>query len=152
MKNRVLNKQMFQLIVKNDTNSVGLPPQVELQPPVILLDAFGLRAPFHLDSITSADVSYPLLPSGDVYCSMFQEEDLLPQSLFNFLAHRFQSAGAEKIENGEFILEENKTSRRIDLEQPWDTCFVPGETIRMTFIFFGRKHVQSHQTRLNKGW
>lgn len=67
--NRVLNKQMFQLIVKIDANSVGLPLQVELQPPVILLDAFGLRAPFHLDSITSADVSCPLPPSGDVYCA-----------------------------------------------------------------------------------
>jgi len=74
----------------------------------------------------------------------------LAKGLFNFLGHRFQSAGAEKIENGEFILEENNTSRRVDLEQPWDTCFVPGETIRMTFIFFGRKHVESSQERCRK--
>lgn len=40
-----------------------------------------------------------------------------------------------KIARGEFILEESRTKRRIDLSRDWDSCFLPGQRVEMSMTF-----------------
>ncbi len=88
-----------------------LPPQVELQKPVILLDACGRVAPFHLDFIDSREAFIAVIKA------------------------RFKDIGLKKIEKGEFCLEERHRKREIDLSRPWSTVFLPGQTVDMSMIF-----------------
>jgi hypothetical protein len=46
--------QIYQAVLQSETN---LPPQVMRQQPVYLLDAKGFELPFHLEFITSREVS-----------------------------------------------------------------------------------------------
>lgn len=41
----------------------------------------------------------------------------------------------EKIDKGEFVIEESHTKREIDLTQDWDVCFLPGQKVDMSMIF-----------------
>ena len=50
----------------------------------------------------------------------------------NFKKH---GKGAEKIERGEFVIEDSATCRDIDLKDDWETCFVPGQRVSMSMIF-----------------
>ncbi|KAI9710409.1 MAG: hypothetical protein M1812_007445 [Candelaria pacifica] len=88
-----------------------LPPQVELRKPVILEDACGRVAPFHLDFINSREAFVAVLKV------------------------RFKDIGLQKIENGEFCLEERGMKREIDLSRPWDTVLLPGQKVDMSMVF-----------------
>ena len=52
-------------------------------------------------------------------------------------------SGAEKIERGEFVIQETHTKRQIDLTQDWELCFLPGQRVDMSMVFriavIGRK-------------
>ena len=43
--------------------------------------------------------------------------------------------GPEKIDRGEFVIQETSTKRDIDLTQDWDLCFLPGQRVDMSMIF-----------------
>ena len=43
--------------------------------------------------------------------------------------------GPEKIDRGEFVLQEACTKQDIDLEKHWDSCFLPGQRVEMSMIF-----------------
>ncbi|KAI9719370.1 MAG: hypothetical protein M1812_003441 [Candelaria pacifica] len=88
-----------------------LPAQVELQRPVILLDACGRIAPFHLDFINSKEAFVAVLEV------------------------RFKDIGLEKIQKEEYILEERQRRREIDLSKPWNAVFMPGQKVDMSMIF-----------------
>ncbi|KAI9763521.1 MAG: hypothetical protein M1835_007798, partial [Candelina submexicana] len=88
-----------------------LPPQVELRKPVILEDACGRVAPFHLDFINSREAFVAVLKV------------------------RFKDIGLQKIENGEFCFQERQRKREIDLSRPWDAVFLPGQKVDMSMIF-----------------
>ena len=76
------------------------PPQVLLQEPVILHDACGRPAPFHLDFITSADAFLAVLKI------------------------RFKDIGARKIALRQFDLREASRQKEIVLSRPWETVFL----------------------------
>jgi hypothetical protein len=75
------------------------PPQVLLQKPVILHDALGRIAHFHLDFINS----FP--------------------AFMAVLRIRFETVGLQKIEREEFSLEEVARNRTINLKLPWNDVF-----------------------------
>lgn len=93
-----------------------VPAQVLLQPPVILLDAFGKLAPFHLDFIDSSE------------------------AFLSVLKIRFRKAGArpyglQKLDRGEFSIQETGQQRAIDIAKPWEAVFKPGQRVDMSMVF-----------------
>ena len=93
-----------------------IPPQVLLQQPVILLDAFGKVAPFHLDFIDSLE------------------------SFTAVLKIRFRKAGVKqpglaKVDNREYTIQETRKRRAIDVEKPWSEVFQPGQEVDMSMVF-----------------
>ncbi len=42
--------------------------------------------------------------------------------------------GAEKIEKGEFAIEDTITRRDIDLSADWELCFSPGKQVEMSIL------------------
>jgi hypothetical protein len=51
------NLRIYHAVIDLQQSANRLPAQVEFQPPVILEDALGRRAPFHLEFVTSHKVS-----------------------------------------------------------------------------------------------
>ncbi len=89
----------------------SLPPQIERQQPVLLLDACGRLAPMHLEFINSKE------------------------AFLAVLRVRFKNRGLSKIERGEFAIQETGAKRDIDLSLPWEICIFPGQKIDMSMIF-----------------
>jgi hypothetical protein len=42
--------------------------------------------------------------------------------------------GTEKIERGEFVIQDAITKRDIDLNTDWEVCFSPGQRVMMSMI------------------
>ncbi|MCJ1247819.1 hypothetical protein MMC30_005034 [Trapelia coarctata] len=91
-----------------------LPPQVLLQKPVVLLDACGRAAPFHLDFIDSKELFLTVLKIRFKQCGVTPK-------------------GIGKIDRSEFILRDQR--RDISLDAPWQTIFKPGQTATMSMVF-----------------
>ena len=84
-----------------------VPPQVMLQQPVIFLDPFGKTAPFHLEFIDSSECFMAVLKT------------------------RFSSAGVtpaklSKLDNHDFLIQDSRQRRPIDLKKNWSSVFRPG--------------------------
>jgi hypothetical protein len=77
----------------------SLPPQVLLQQPVVLHDARGRSAPFHLEFITCRE------------------------QFVAVLTLRFKATGPGKIIRGEFDLRDVHRRKELDLFRPWDAVF-----------------------------
>lgn len=45
------------------------------------------------------------------------------------------TSGAEKIDRGEFAIQDTATKREIDLSRDWEVCFLPGQKVDMSMIF-----------------
>jgi hypothetical protein len=43
--------------------------------------------------------------------------------------------GAEKIDKGEFVMQDLATKRDIDLEGNWEVLFRPGQKVEMSMVF-----------------
>lgn len=95
---------------------MAIPPQILLQQPVILLDAFGKVAPFHLDFIDSMEAFTAVLK-------------------VRFKQAGVQQSGLSKLENREFSIQETRRKRPVDLSKPWSTMFQPGQEVDMSMIF-----------------
>ena len=91
-----------------------LPPQVTLQKPVILLDACGKVAPFHLDFITSVDALQGALKA-------------------RFRDFGVGAAGLEKVDRFEFVPQDHRGD--LSLAKPWNTIFKPGQSVNMSMVF-----------------
>lgn len=91
-----------------------IPAQVLLQRPVVLLDACGRAAPFHLDFINSKEAFLTVLKVR------FEQCGVTPK-------------GIKKIDRSEFILRD--LQRAICLDAPWQTMFKPGQTATMSMVF-----------------
>ncbi|KAL8792264.1 MAG: hypothetical protein Q9195_005143 [Heterodermia aff. obscurata] len=91
--------------------SQNIPAQVLLSDPVILLDARGRRAPFHLEFIDSVE------------------------ALIAVLKVRFRDVGLRRIERGQFALEDTARKRNLDLSKTWNAIVRPGQHISMSMIF-----------------
>ena len=93
-----------------------VPPQVMLQQPVTFLDPFGKTAPFHLDFIDSSECFMAVLKA-------------------RFSSAGVSSAGLSKLDNHEFLIQDSRRRRPIDLKKNWSSVFRPGQDIEMSMIF-----------------
>jgi len=91
-----------------------IPAQVPLQSPVVLLDACGRVAPFHLDFISSAEAFLAVLR-------------------IRFKQSGVTVKGLQKLDNAEYIFWNQRTE--VSLQQPWDTVFKPGQRVDMSMVF-----------------
>ena len=58
---RQLTFRIYFMVLEIHRHLLALPPQVEQNAPVTLIDAFGRRSPFHLEFVRSAEVRGPNL-------------------------------------------------------------------------------------------
>ncbi|KAF8853763.1 hypothetical protein BDZ45DRAFT_598034 [Acephala macrosclerotiorum] len=107
-----INIKVFQIILRLQQIITAMPNQVEHQQPVYMIDALGKTCPFHLDFVRSAEALVAVLK-------------------INF---RKYGSGEEKIEEGEFAIQDVATKRDIDLKRDWDLCFFPGQRVLMSII------------------
>ncbi|KAL8991743.1 MAG: hypothetical protein Q9169_007691 [Polycauliona sp. 2 TL-2023] len=107
-----MNLRVFQVILDVQDYLKSIPEQIERQQPVYLNDALGRYAPFHLEFIRSrAALTYVLSD--------------------NF---KFFDSTAKKILASEFTIHDSRTKRDVDLDQPWDACFIPGQHVEMSIV------------------
>lgn len=113
------NKQLMQSVedlrIMLQSQTV-VPSQVLLQQPVILLDPFGKTAPFHLDFIDSSECFIAVLKA-------------------RFSNAGVTSAGLTKLENRDFLIQDTRRRRPIDLDKRWEAAFRPGQHVDMSMIF-----------------
>jgi hypothetical protein len=93
-----------------------VPPRVMLQQPVILLDACGRIAPFHLEFIDSLDAFVAVM-------------------LIRFKEAGISEEGLQKLANLEFTLRDTRRKRPIDLTKPWCSALRPGQLIDMNMLY-----------------
>lgn len=107
------NVQIFKIVLDIQHIITRIPGQVDRQQPVYLVDAICRHTPFHLEFITCAE------------------------SLTAVLQNNFRGIGpgAEKIENGEFAIQDAGTGIDVDLTSNWKTCFYPGQKVEMSMVF-----------------
>lgn len=113
------NKQLMQSIKDMRTMlqlQAKVPPQVMLQQPVIFLDPFGKTAPFHLEFIDSSECFMAVLKA-------------------RFSNAGVTSAGLSKLDNGDFLIQDSRRRRPIDLKRNWASVFRPGQNVDMSMIF-----------------
>ena len=101
--NKLLEEQCLE-IKAAITLQKDIPPQVLLQKPVVLNDALGRIAPFHLEFINS------------------------PEALLAVLRVRFQNVGKHRINQLLFELRNSKTQSEIDFTGPWERAFLVRHT------------------------
>lgn len=94
----------------------AIPPQVMLEQPVIFLDCFGKKAPFHLEFINSFDCFMAVLKA-------------------RFVQAGAKKSGVAKLENHEFSIQDTQRKRFVDLTLPWETVFRPGQQVDMSMVF-----------------
>lgn len=54
--------------------------------------------------------------------------------------------GVRKIDGGEFVLHDRFRGIDIDLNQAWERCFRPGQTVEMSMLFTSPEHGSSCPT------
>ncbi|KAM5354194.1 hypothetical protein ACJ41O_000844 [Fusarium nematophilum] len=101
------NIRIFYAILDIQAWMKQIPGQIQHQQPVLFLDALGRRQHFHLDFIQCFD------------------------ALLAVLRANFQMAGVgvKKIDRREFVLRDRFRHVDINLNQPWERCFRPGQTV-----------------------
>ncbi|MCJ1249967.1 hypothetical protein MMC30_007193 [Trapelia coarctata] len=123
-----LNVHVFQMVDDIHTFITSIPGQVS-QRDVQILDALGRHATFSLDFIRSKKVG--IHPKLEIYSTNTAKAFLtvLEANMAN------AKEGPGKIARGEFIIQESRTKRRIDLSRDWDSCFQPGQRVEMSIAF-----------------
>ena len=91
-----------------------LPPQVLLSKPIVLSDACGHVAAFHLDFITSMDVFLAVLKA-------------------RFKENGVSQKGLKKLDRSEFVFRDRH--KYLSLAAPWQRVFRPGQVVEMSMVF-----------------
>jgi hypothetical protein len=91
----------------------AISPQIQRQQPVTFTDPFNRTWPLHLEFICSYD------------------------EFMNALKFKFEEAGCASamLDQKEFVVEEEGTQRKIDMEMQWGCSFLPGQRVGMSMIF-----------------
>ena len=113
------NKQLMQGIEDLRTMlqiQAAVPSQVLLQQPVILLDPFGKTIPFHLEFIDSSECFMAVLKAR------FSNAGVTP-------------AGLSKLENRDFLIQDSRRRRPIDIDKNWKSVFRAGQNVDMSMVF-----------------
>jgi hypothetical protein len=89
-----------------------LPPQIDRQQPVYFEDAHGRVAPFHIEFINSLEAFEAVMEV------------------------RFRHVpGLKKIQRSEYLLQEPGGKRKLNLQAPWESVFLPGRKVFMSMVF-----------------
>lgn len=98
------NLRVFQMLHDIQSLVLKIPGQVQRQQPIYFTDPFNRVCPFHLEFIRSVD------------------------AFLSVLRANFREAGVDSnmLDNGEFVIEDEGTSKSIDISRAWDSCFFPG--------------------------
>jgi hypothetical protein len=61
----------------------------------------------------------------------------MTKALTAVLHSNFRKFGkaSERIDRGDFVIQDDGTGRDIDLTQDWELCFLPGQHVSMSMIF-----------------
>ena len=108
----VLREQ--QLMKEIEQLRCAISPQILFQKPVVLLDACGRIAPFHLEFITSTEAFISVLKARFKQCGI-------------------TANGLSKLDRLEFAV--CNRQRYLSLTRPWETVFEPGQYVDMSMIF-----------------
>jgi len=111
------NVQVFHVILNIQLIMTRVPGQVERQQPVYFIDALARHSSFSLEFI------------------------LLAEALTHVLRSNFKNirSGTQKIDHGEFVIQDSILKRDINLIDPWESCFRPGQRVDMSMIFLSKK-------------
>jgi len=116
------NVEVFKIVLNIQDIITRIPGQVEGEKPVYLVDAIGRSTQFHLNFIMSAESLVSVLKNN--------LRDICP--------------AADMIENGEFVLQDSSSNIDIDLRQPWEVCFTPGQMVFMSMVFGDNLKLSQH--------
>lgn len=106
------NMRVFATVLQIQQVLSEIPAQVNLQQPVILEDAHGRLAPFHIEFINSFTVFQAVLEA------------------------RFHDVpGFKKVRNGEYMMQDVASKKTLDFTQPWESVFRPGRRANMSMVF-----------------
>lgn len=108
-----------------------IPGQVNRQQPVCFEDALGYTYPLHLEAVNSKEVCIV-----NVVLFLFSIVNTLPFKTFMwFLKGRLGSDYlTEYLDNEMIELRDAYTSRVVKLQDDWNECFVPGQSIIMSLV------------------
>lgn len=115
------NVRVFQVMHDIKVLILSIPGQVQRQQPVYLIDPLNKESPFHLEFVRS-------------------KEALLAVLKLNL---KESGCGPAMIDRGDFAIEEIGTQSQVDLTQPCDICFYPGQKVAMSMIFTQDRNHQS---------
>ncbi|KAB2104143.1 hypothetical protein AG0111_0g7300 [Alternaria gaisen] len=107
------NLQVFRMVQNIQQRMLEVPTQIQRGQPVYLIDPLNRERPFHPEFITAP-------------------EALLAVMKINL---KDSECGPAMIDRGDFAIEELGTQSLIDLTEPWDTCFYPGQRVAMSMVF-----------------
>lgn len=107
------NLQIFGIVRDLQLHILAISGQVQRQQPVYLIDPLNMERPFHLEFVQSADALLAVL------------KDNLKGT----------GCGPAMIDDGHFAIEEMGTQVAINLQEPWNRCFRPGQRVAMSMIF-----------------
>ncbi|USP81718.1 hypothetical protein yc1106_08992 [Curvularia clavata] len=89
-----------------------IPPQIDRQQPIFFEDAHGRVAPFHIEFINSLEAFQAVMEV------------------------RFRHVpGLKKIKRNEYLIQEHGSRRKLNLQAPWESVFLPGRKVVMSMIF-----------------
>jgi hypothetical protein len=74
---------------------------------------------------------YPPSHTSDLSLLTYQ------QILLDWLKRRYEGVASQKIELGEFVLEDSRTKRKLDYNNNWHGVFHPGMHVTMDMLFRG---------------
>ena len=57
------------------------------------------------------------------------------QAFVAVLKIRFEDIGLRKVETGQFVLEDTRRKKALELSEPWTKIVTPGQHIAMSMIF-----------------
>ena len=95
---------------------MSLPSQVMLQQPIVVLDPFGRFAPFHLDFVDSSECFMAVMKARFAHAGV-------------------KPAGLAKLDRNEFVLEDTRRRKPVDMTRKWETVWQPGQQYDMRMVF-----------------
>ncbi|KAJ4301366.1 hypothetical protein N0V90_003458 [Kalmusia sp. IMI 367209] len=107
------NMKIYQLVL--DTQKVQqahMPQQIDRQQPIYFEDAHGRLSAFHIEFI-----------------NCFEAFQAVMEIRFRHVP------GLKKIQKNQYLIQEPSTKRRLNLQGPWESVFLPGRKVVMSMVF-----------------
>jgi uncharacterized protein YhaN len=107
------NMKIFQLILEMQKfQQKQIPLQVDRQQPVYFEDAHGRIAPFHTEFINSREAFQAVM-----------------EVRFGHVP------GLKMVQRNQYIVKELNSKRKLNLQAPWESVFLPGRKVVMSMVF-----------------